>query len=278
MAKDEEFNDEILQEEPERDENRLLRQLLTTMNANMCEMSGSLRALKRGANGDHEADPVAVKSWLKKLSEEQFRDTADKYLRPNNCSHVVVPKVNEEIWGKLTRQVKTKDVKFSRLQTNITKAGHIAVKTADSLLKLSAKADKEFLAELGNLLTLSTDALTILGHARFELSQLRRDDIRPHLNMEYGDLCAASVPVTEWLFGDDLQTKLTHIRAANKIGNTASVSTFNRPNSRFNNRPNNRNFLARAPPTQGRQNWQNNKGKSPFIPRAKQRTDQQQRK
>ena len=68
----------------------------------------------------------------------------------------------------------------------------------------------------------ATDAIQLLGHASFEIVQLRREDIKPQLNKEYGDLWSANVPVTEWLFGDDLQTKLTHIRTANRVGSTAS--------------------------------------------------------
>ena len=41
---------------------------------------------------------------------------------------------------------------------------------------------------------------------------------------DFGDLCSANVPVTELLFGDELQTQLNHIRATNKISNTTSFS------------------------------------------------------
>ncbi|KAK3731997.1 hypothetical protein QZH41_005498 [Actinostola sp. cb2023] len=233
---------------------------------------------------------VANKSWLHKLSDEQLKEKVEKYNRPVNCGKVIVPKVNEEIWSKLPRQARGKDLKFSRLQTNLTKVGHIAVKSSDLLLKLRAKADKSFAKDFNELVVMTTDAITLLVHASFEISQLRREDIKPNLHKDYGDLCSANVPVTELLFGDELQTQLTHIKATNKIGNTVS------PSSQYHQRRNyygrgggysqrghghgfrqnnntNRPFLARATPTQSRQNNFN----KAFYPRTK-RADQQQRK
>ena len=81
---------------------------------------------------------VTNKSWLHKLSDDQLKAKVEKYHRPANCGKVVVPKVNEEIWSKLPRPARGKDLKFSRLQTNVTKVGHIVVKSTDLLLKLKA--------------------------------------------------------------------------------------------------------------------------------------------
>ena len=228
---------------------------------------------------------VANACWLKKLGDDQYKETTGKYFRPENCKKVVVPKVNEEIWGKLSRNAKSRDVKFSRLQSNVTKAGCVVLKTAKSLLNQSAKADKSLAGELPNLLVQATDVIQLLGHASFEIVQLRREDIKPQLNKEYGDLCSANVPVTEWLFGDDLQTKLTHIRTANdtanRVGSTASQAHgFHRRGNRAGSKaPANStsSFLSRATPPFGRQNqplW-NNRGKSY---RGKQQRDQTQRK
>lgn len=58
---------------------------------------------------------------------------------------------------------------------------------------------------------MTTDAIALLGHASFELSQIRREEIKPNLHKDYGDLCSANVPVIELLFGDEMQTQLTHI-------------------------------------------------------------------
>lgn len=72
---------------------------------------------------------------------------------------------------------------------------------------------------------MNTDVIALLGHVSFALSQRRRETIRPHLHKDYAALCSSTMPETNLLFGDELQTQLSHIRASNKIGNTASSST-----------------------------------------------------
>ena len=125
--------------------------------------------------------------------------------------------MNEEIWSKLPRPARGKNLKFSRLQTNMTKVGEMQ-------LKLKAKVDSSLAEEFKELIVMTTDAIALLGHASFELSQIRREEIKPNLHKDYADLCSANVPVTELLFGDELQTQLTHIRATNKISSTTSSS------------------------------------------------------
>ena len=45
---------------------------------------------------------VAKVCWLKKLRDDQYKETTGKYFRPANCKKVIVPKINEEIWGNVT--------------------------------------------------------------------------------------------------------------------------------------------------------------------------------
>lgn len=198
---------------------------------------------------------IADKAWLHKLSEDQLKEKSQQYHRPTNCSKfIALPKVNEEIWSKLPREARGKDLKFSRLQTTTSKAAYAIVKSIDLLLKLKPKVDKEVDKDLNNLIVMTSDSLQLLGHASYEISQVRRDEIKPNLNKEYGDLCSVNIPVTELLFGDELQTQLTHIRAANKIGITASKTSHTQ--KRHNNHANNRynHFLYQGAPAQGRQN------------------------
>ena len=52
------------------------------------------------------------------------------------------------------------------------------------------------------------DALAMLGHVHVELIQRRREVIKPNLNKKYFSLCSSQTPLTEILFGDDLQSQL----------------------------------------------------------------------
>ena len=159
--------------------------------------------------------------WLNKLDETNLRERSEKYLRPINCDRLITPKVNPEIWGRLDRQTRGKDLKLSCLQTTLAKVGHIITQTTDMLLKARAADGK---VDVDNMVRMNTDALALLGHTNFEISQRRRDAIRPTLHKDYATLCASHVPITNFLFGEELQTQLNHIRASNKISSTTSVS------------------------------------------------------
>ncbi|XP_068757998.1 uncharacterized protein [Montipora capricornis] len=143
--------------------------------------------------------------WLNKLDETNLKEKADKYFRPINCDRLITPKVNPEIWGRLDRQTRGKDLRLSNLQTILTKVGNITAKTTDMLLKARAEDGK---VDVDNMVRMNTDALALLGHVSFEISQRRRDAIRPTLHKDYATLCASHVPITNFLFGDELQTQL----------------------------------------------------------------------
>ena len=92
----------------------------------------------------------------------------------------------------------------------------------------NASADPELKYQLGELVTYNADALAMLGHIHMELLSHRRELIKPNLNKEYTSLCSPQTPITELLFGDDLQARMASIKAANKISQrTTSSAKFN---------------------------------------------------
>ena len=111
---------------------------------------------------------IINKRWLNKLSEEQLQEKSGKYYRPQNCELLMVPKVNPEIWGKLDRQTRGRDLKLSCLQTALTKVGNIAAQTTNLLLAARAEGSK---LDIDNLVRMNTDMIALLGHISFELSR-----------------------------------------------------------------------------------------------------------
>ena len=91
---------------------------------------------------------IANKVWLQMLSDEMLKQKLEKCPRPVNCDKIIVPKVNPEIWGKLSRQAKGNDLQLSRLKTHLNKVGHIVVKSTDLLLKAKADSSKSYIDDL----------------------------------------------------------------------------------------------------------------------------------
>ena len=56
-----------------------------------------------------------------------------------------------------------------------------------------------------------------MGHATYELSLRRRDLMRPSINKELRSLCNQQIPVTDQLFGNDVQNSLKTIKECNKL-------------------------------------------------------------
>ena len=167
---------------------------------------------------------IVKNRWPYKLSDGQLKEKTEKYLRPANCDNFITPEVNLEIWERLDRQTRERDLKLSTLQSTTTKVGYICTKATELLLQARWESKSP---DIEQLIRMHTDALGLLGHISFEISQRRRDAIRPNLNKEYATLCASHVPITKMLFGDK-QTQLNHIRASNKISNTTSTQGGNK--------------------------------------------------
>jgi hypothetical protein len=209
------------------------------------EIAQSLDETER--TGDPVSDKLALianKRWNHKLSDDQLKEKAEKYPRPANCDKVVSPRVNPEIWAKLPRAVRGEDHKLFRVQTQLSTVTNLVVQATDMLLK--AKSDPKSL-QIDDLVRMNTDAVALVSHASHELAQRRREIIKPHLHRDYIELCSQEVPVTSLLFGDDLQTELTRIRATNKVGNTTNPSSH-APSQRRIYKPNTSNYGNKQPP------------------------------
>ena len=159
------------------------------------------------------------------MSDEKVKENVEKYHRPENCEKLAVPKVNPEIWGKLTHYGKKQDLRLSAVQNLLVKVGTITAQSTQKLMDSRSRGAHDKQLDTGELLTAQTDAIALLGHTNYELSPRRREAIKPNLNKEYGALCSSQTAVTTSLFGDELQSQLNAIRASNCISHTAVHNT-----------------------------------------------------
>ena len=80
------------------------------------------------------------------------------------------------------------------------------------------------------ILEAAVNAIALLGHAASELSQLRREQIKPALKREFYSLCTAaneSSTRSPLLFGTDLAKRIRDAKDANNIGNKIGASSKN---------------------------------------------------
>ena len=105
-------------------------------------------------------------------SAERRKEILQKYKKPSNCDNVLVPKVNEEIWGKLPANAKRSDIRTSALQDTLVKVSSAIVCTTDKLLE---HREKKTIPCYKALLNPLLDSVALLGHVCTELSYKRRD-------------------------------------------------------------------------------------------------------
>ena len=124
---------------------------------------------------------------------------------------------------------KRNDLRLASVPKVLVKIGAILAQCADKLMTARLEhtnGGKMSHEDMNGLLGfLQIDALALLGHANYDLSLRRREEIKPTLNREYGTLCSSQILVTSFLFGDDLQAQLNAIRAPNRLGHTATKSS-----------------------------------------------------
>ena len=195
---------------------------------------------------DQTSSPVSAqfatildKSWSASLSDTKLKEKLAKYDRPENCERLLAPKVNPEIWSRISNLGQRQDLKFVAEQKALASAGSVLAKSTQVLLdRRQINPNTEENSQWDTILTSQIDAIALLGHANFQLSLRRREMLKPFLKKEYASLCSSQTVVSSLLFGDELQSQLAAIRASNRISNTAidpergSASTRGAPSAR----------------------------------------------
>ena len=182
---------------------------------------------KPAAKINQQLADIVNKRWGNKLAQDKIATIWAKHAQPENCSVVNVTRVNTEIWGSLNAFQKKADLRMANLQQALQKATFATLSNADKLLTLkaqdnSASPSVNVHEMLGNCI----DTVALLGHAVAEISQLRREKLKPSLKSEYHILCSAVVaPESKLLFGDDLAKQIRDRNETNRIGNTVASVT-----------------------------------------------------
>jgi len=155
-----------------------------------------------------------------------------RYKVPSNCKELAVPKVNTEVWTGLPQLVKAKDARSQHLQQHLSRALVAQAKATEQLLTLISKTKN---SELQGILKVQMDSAMAVGLAMKEINLQRKQTLKPSLLQEYAGLASASLPVTEYLFGDNLEASMKLVKSTSKIVRSVLPSTRAHP---YGGRPN----------------------------------------
>ena len=155
---------------------------------------------------DANLEEIKVKSLLnEKLPKEKLNEVQAKYLRPENCTNLVAPKINKQIWQQLRQETRNTDSAFHKGQSLLISGLYVVLQMCNS----SSGEQKNAL----------THTAVLLLSANRDLNLKRRDLIRPDLNKQYASLCNPSTTISTFLFGDDLNKEVEELTKSNKLSN-----------------------------------------------------------
>ena len=128
---------------------------------------------------------IVNKRWSRKLAQEKLKPLLDKYKKPENCSALILTRVNPEIWSQLQSGKRRSDLKVANMQQCLHKVATATIQIANSLLQ--AKEDN-VKPDFNTVISNAVESISLLGHVNFDLLNLRREQIRPVLKSEFAAL------------------------------------------------------------------------------------------
>ena len=143
-------------------------------------------------------------------SQSACKDLMERYLVPRNCESVRVPLINPELWNSenLNEPDRSNDKMLFKNQKITTKAMLLIIQIMSKCLEDDSHCE---------LFDLACDAFQLLAYGHRDMSHTRRQFLKQAVSKQYRKLCQPSVPVTEYLFGDDLQKQMRDLNEGHKF-------------------------------------------------------------
>ena len=190
----------------------------------------NLAELEQDYDREEETGPEVNEQFAKlvatmakgRMTEEKKKEKFATLKRPKNCD-IAVPKVNPEIWGIMNHDAKSVDLKLQRQQNTLTKAVYALMISGNVCVNSDNQETKQ-------LLKSTADALGLMLKTIHDISLDRRAKIlyAHHINKKYRKLGSPDIPVTKYLFGDDLKSACQTIDTSSKLGQNFSQSSQGR--------------------------------------------------
>lgn len=143
------------------------------------------------------------------IPDEKCTELLNKIKKPANLTEIKAPKVNPEIWAKLSSTTRGVDIKMQKVAHKITMIASGLALSANEKLKAKNKIETQVIL----------DKIAVAATAMQEVNQARREAIKPDLLPRFRSICGkAPDEPSEYLFGTDLQSKIKEMEDSDKVG------------------------------------------------------------
>ncbi|CAG2218445.1 unnamed protein product [Mytilus edulis] len=170
---------------------------------------------KFGPEIDSAMAKLAETAIEKPLKDEEYQKLADKYLVPENCKKIKVPLVNRELW-KVLKTKREGDVAMQKV-TQTCSSALVMVLKALNIIKTKG--------DMSETKPIFKDLFKVLTHGICTANRKRKQMIRPIVPAKYRKLCEVDTPVTEFLFGDNLDEKVDKLDKDDKRSDKLSMES-----------------------------------------------------
>ncbi|CAC5417745.1 unnamed protein product [Mytilus coruscus] len=196
-------------------------------------------------------------SLRSKIPDSKFKEIKLKYKRPENCQSLMIPSVNEEVWGEkhaMVNAIRSRDLKLQKIMGYVIKGMIPAIETTNDILKAALK--KNTFEPTKNLRKM-TDGIRMFAASYTQLNQNRKENFKPIMVGKFKKLTYTNNSVSDQLFGDDLQKKIEDIQKSKRI----SAKGF----TGFTDKPSTSGYNYNQNSAEGYNNNKTGNGKSRFL-------------
>ena len=150
------------------------------------------------------------------MREEDYKAICEdvSVMRPDNCHALAPVDCNPQVLDALKPDARRTDFRLKEVNKDILRASTIITK---SLLALDDIAEQEGSAKVAHEVSMLNGALALLGNANHRNNLARRSVMKREINSKYAHLCSDKVPITRFLFGDDVSQSARQIEEAEKL-------------------------------------------------------------
>lgn len=168
------------------------------------------------ADIDHRVAEMVNFLFDNGMREEDYKALCEdeSVLRPNNCHALAPVECNPQVLEALKQDARKTDYRLKEVNKDILRASTIITK---SLVALDDLAEQEGNAMVAHEVSMLNGALALLGNANHRNNLVRRFVMKREINYKYAHLCSEKVPITHFLFGDDVSQSARQIEEAEKL-------------------------------------------------------------